>query len=41
VGGTNLTNDRYIVSGNLQAAGLIFGTYNRPTEWYARLGVEF
>jgi len=41
VGGTNLTNDRYVVSGNLQAAGLIFGTYNRPAEWYARLGVEF
>lgn len=41
VGGTNLTNDRYIVSGNLQAAGLLFGTYNRPREWYLRLGVEF
>lgn len=40
-GGTNLTNDRYVVSGNLQAAGLLFGTYNRPREWYLRLGVEF
>lgn len=41
VGGTNLTNDRYYVTGNVQAAGVIFGTYNRPVEWYARLGVEF
>jgi len=41
VGGTNLTDDRYIISGGVQAAGLIFGTYNRPTEWYARLGLEF
>ena len=40
-GGTNLTNDRYYVTGNVQAAGVIFGTYNRPVEWYARLGVEF
>ena len=42
VGGTNLTNDRYLVSGgNQTAAGLLFGTYNRPTEWYATLGVRF
>jgi outer membrane receptor protein involved in Fe transport len=42
VGGVNLTNDRYLVSGgNQTAAGLLFGTYNRPTEWYARLGVKF
>lgn len=40
-GGTNLTNDRYYVSGNVQAAGVIFGTSNRPAEWYLRLGVEF
>nr|WP_240704722.1 TonB-dependent receptor [Croceicoccus sediminis] len=41
VGGTNLTDDRYLVTGNVQAAGVIFGTYNKPTEWYARLGVDF
>jgi len=41
VGGTNITNDRYYVTGNVQAAGVIFGTYNRPAEWYARLGVKF
>jgi len=42
VGGTNLTNKRYLVTGQYQAAGgEIYGTYNRPTEWYARLGVKF
>lgn len=41
LGGTNLLDDRYYVSGNVQAAGVIFGTYNRPVEWYARLGLEF
>lgn len=42
VGGANLTGDRYLVSGgNQTAAGLLFGTYNRSTEWYATLGVRF
>ncbi|HWL47172.1 MAG TPA: TonB-dependent receptor, partial [Sphingomonadaceae bacterium] len=42
VGGLNLTKDRYLTSGgNQTAAGLLFGTYNRPIEWYARLGVSF
>jgi outer membrane receptor protein involved in Fe transport len=42
VGGTNLTNTRYVTTGNENAAGgVIFGTYNRPAEWYARLGVKF
>lgn len=42
VGGVNLTNDRYLTSGgNQAAAGVLFGTYNRPIEWYARLGVKF
>lgn len=41
-GGTNLTKDRYITSGGANvAAGAIFGTYNRPREWYARFGFEF
>ena len=42
VGGTNLTNERYLVTGQAQiAGGEIYGTYNRPAEWYARLGVKF
>jgi len=42
VGGTNLTDKRYLTSGGSNLAdGVIFGTYNRPREWYARLGVKF
>lgn len=42
VGGTNLLNERYIASGLSQVVGGgIFGTWNRPTEWYARLAVNF
>ena len=42
VGGTNLTKDRYLTSGGANvAAGLFFGTYNRPREWYARFGFNF
>lgn len=42
VGGTNITNERYIVTGQAQiAGGEIYGTYNRPAEWYARLRFEF
>jgi iron complex outermembrane receptor protein len=42
VGGTNLTNRRYIISGSaIPAFGAIIGSYNRPAEWYARLGVTF
>ncbi len=42
VGGTNVTNDRYFTTGQAQlAGGQIYGTYNRPAEWYARLGVKF
>lgn len=41
-GGTNLLNDRYLVSGVDQAAtGFTHGTYNRPPEWYAQIGVTF
>ncbi|HWL48041.1 MAG TPA: TonB-dependent receptor, partial [Sphingomonadaceae bacterium] len=41
-GGTNITNKRYLVTGQYQAAGgEIYGTYNRPIEWYARLGLKF
>jgi len=42
VGGTNITNTRYLVTGQFQAAGgEIYGTYSRPAEWYARLGLKF
>jgi iron complex outermembrane recepter protein len=42
VGGTNLTNKRYISSGTaIPAFGAIIGSYNRPAEWYARLGFKF
>ncbi|NBC36707.1 TonB-dependent receptor [Novosphingobium sp. FSY-8] len=42
VGGTNLTNERYLVTGQAQVAGgQIYGTYSRPAEWYARIGVKF
>ena len=42
VGGTNITDQRYLVTGGPNtAAGLVFGTYSRPAEWYARVGVKF
>ena len=42
VGGTNLSNERYIVNGIAQkGGGLIYASPNRPREWYARLGVDF
>lgn len=42
VGGTNLTGKRYLASGtSIPAFGAIIGSYNRPTEWYARLGFKF
>lgn len=41
-GGTNLTDTRYLVTGQAQfAGGQAYGTYSRPREWYARLGFEF
>jgi len=42
VGGTNLTNERYFTNGQAQVAGgEIYGTPNRPAEWYAKLGFKF
>jgi len=42
VGATNLTDERYLTTGNSNlAVSAIFGTYNRPREWYAQLGVSF
>ena len=42
VGGTNLTDDRYIITGSTNyAAGEVVGTYNPPREWYGTLRVKF
>jgi len=42
VGGTNLTDKRYITVGSQNGAeGEIVGTYNRPREWYLTLRVNF
>lgn len=42
VGVTNITDERYLVTGQAQiAGGQFYGTYSRPREWFARLGVEF
>lgn len=41
-GVTNLTDDRFIVSGQNQAGiGYVGGTYNRPREFYVRAGFKF
>ncbi len=41
-GGINITGERFVTSGIAQlVGGQIYGTYNRPGEWYARLGVKF
>ncbi len=42
VGGTNLTDERYITTGQAQiAGGQIIGTFSRPPEWYATLRTRF
>jgi iron complex outermembrane receptor protein len=42
LGGTNLSDRRFITTGQPQiAGGVIFGTYNAPREWYATLGVKY
>lgn len=42
LGGTNLSNERFVTTGGSNlSAGLVFGSYNRPREWYLRLGVRF
>jgi iron complex outermembrane receptor protein len=41
VGGTNLTDKRYIVVGSTNGAeGQVAGTYSRPREWYTTLRVK-
>jgi len=42
VGGTNVTNQRYLVTGNEDtASGLDYGTYNAPAEWYVTARARF
>ena len=42
LGGTNLTDKRYVTTGQPQiAGGVIFGTYNPPRQWYATLGMKY
>ena len=41
IGGTNLSDDRYITTGQDQSAGgVIFGTYNPPRQWFAAVRVR-
>jgi iron complex outermembrane recepter protein len=41
LGGTNLTDKRFITTGQPQfAGGVVFGTYNAPREWYITLGIK-
>lgn len=42
VGGTNLSDERYVVGGSsIPASGVVAGVYSRPREWYVRLGFNF
>ncbi len=42
VGGTNLTNERYVVSGQWQGAiSVIDAVYSSPTEWYATVRFRY
>ncbi|HEX7877380.1 MAG TPA: TonB-dependent receptor [Sphingobium sp.] len=42
VGGKNITDERYIVTGlDQQGTGAIYGTYNAPAEWYVSFRVKF
>ena len=41
-GATNLTNSRYLTTGQNQVAGgLAYGTYNRPVEWFVTARAKF
>ena len=42
VGGTNLTNERYLTVGSVNyAAGEVVGSYNQPHTWYATVRAKF
>jgi iron complex outermembrane receptor protein len=41
-GGTNITNDRFLTTGNQDTtASIIYGTYDPPAEWYVTGRVKF
>jgi iron complex outermembrane receptor protein len=41
-GGTNITDDRFLTTGNQDTtASIIYGTYNPPAEWYVTGRVKF
>ena len=41
VGGTNLTDDRYLTVGSVNyTAGEVVGSYNAPTQWYVTLRLK-
>jgi iron complex outermembrane receptor protein len=42
IGGTNLSDRRFVTTGQPQVAGgVVFGTYNAPREWYATIGLKY
>ncbi len=42
IGGTNLTDRRFITSGIQDfTRGVVFGRYNAPREWYAAVGLKY
>jgi iron complex outermembrane receptor protein len=42
VGGTNITDDRFLTTGNQDStASIIYGTYNPPAEWFITGRVRF
>jgi iron complex outermembrane receptor protein len=42
LGGTNITNDRFLTTGNQDTtASIIYGTYNPPAEWYVTGRLKF
>jgi outer membrane receptor protein involved in Fe transport len=42
VGGTNLTNDRYLTTGSINlGAGQMSGTFNAPRQWYVSVRANF
>ena len=41
MGGTNLTDDRYLTVGSVNyTAGEVVGSYNAPTQWYVTLRLK-
>jgi iron complex outermembrane receptor protein len=42
VGGTNVTDDRFLTTGNQDTtSSIIYGTYNAPAEWYVTGRIKF